>query len=339
MLRVGSLLSVFVIFVTVSASGLQSGLEKRYQEELTQGESVLWFDPGDVAALDLAYGIGGSEGQPQPPFRFVNEDLSGTSPKVNVTDNSDKKWNIKWGHEAHPSTFCSRLVWACGYVAETEYFIAQGLINGVQGLARAKSFVSKDGAFVNARFQLRSDSRKYLQGQHWTWTKNPFVGTRQLQGLKILLLLVSNWDTKEENLSIFEDDSTGDRHYLYADDDWGASLGKWGGILTWTKWDCSGFAKQTPDFVKGVVNGSLQWGFNGKNQREVTSDITVQDVQWLLLYLGRVTDAQIRIGLLASGAAPEDVDCFVRALRQRIEQLQRVTVENVQQANPRAPVE
>src|SRR6267142_756790 len=72
MLRVGSLLSVFVIFVTVSASGLQSGLEKRYQEELTQGESVLWFDPGDVAALDLAYGIGGSEGQPQPPFRFVN---------------------------------------------------------------------------------------------------------------------------------------------------------------------------------------------------------------------------------------------------------------------------
>jgi len=75
--------------------------------------------------------------------------------------------------------------------------------------------------------------------------------------------------------------------------------------LTWTKWDCSGFAKQTPDFVKGVVNGSLQWGFNGKNQREVTSDITVQDVQWLLQYLGRVTDAQIRIGLLASGAAPE----------------------------------
>jgi hypothetical protein len=71
----------------------------------------------------------------------------------------------------------------------------------------------------------------------------------------------------------------------------------------------------------------LQWGFKGKNRKDVTSDITVQDVQWLLQYLGQVTDAQIRTGLVASGATPEKVDCYASALRQRIEQLQRVSAE------------
>lgn len=50
---------------------------------------------------------------------------------------------------------------------------------------------------MNGRFQLRSDSPKYLPGKGWTWLDNPFVGTRELQGLKILVLLVSNWDTKD----------------------------------------------------------------------------------------------------------------------------------------------
>lgn len=294
---------------------------------LTEGLNILWTDPGDVASLDFQYGIGGTEGQPQPPFRFLNEDSSGSSPKVNVSDGGGRKWNVKWGPEANPGTFCNRLLWACGYFAETEYFIARGRIDGAHDLTRAHPFIAKDGSFANARFQLRTDSPKYLKGEHWTWTKNPFVGTPQLKGLKILLLLVSNWDTKEANLSIFEDDSTGDRRYFYADDDWGASLGKWGNIITWTKWDCDGFTEQTPHFLKRLSDGSLKWGFNGKNRKRVTFDITVQDVQWLLQYLGQITDAQIRTGLAASGATPENVDCFASALRQRIEQLQRVSTE------------
>jgi hypothetical protein len=294
---------------------------------LMQGLNVLWTDPGNAASLDFQYGIGGTGRQPQPPFRFLNEDFSGSNPKVNVIDGRGTKWNVKWGQEASASTFCTRLLWACGYFAEIEYFLPQGRIDGAHDLKRAHSFIAKDGSFANARFQLRSDAPKYLKGAHWTWTKNPFVGTPQLKGLKILLLLVSNWDTKEANLTVFEDDSTGDRRFFYADDDWGASLGKWGNIITWTKWDCDGFAEQTPHFVRRLSDGSLQWGFKGKNRKDVTSDITVQDVRWLLQYLGQVTDAQIRTGLAASGATPENVDCFASALRQRIEQLKRVSAE------------
>src|SRR5262249_27168797 len=156
------------------------------------------------------------------PFQFVDEDLSGTNPKINVTDNRGWNWNVKWGEEARPSTFCTRLVWACGYFVQPEYFLPYGSIDGVHGLRRAKSRVAKDGSFVNARFQLRSDWPQYMPGEHWKWTKNPFVGTREFQGLKILVLLVSNWDPKEANLSVFEDNRGDGLRYFYANDDWGA---------------------------------------------------------------------------------------------------------------------
>ena len=342
MRRTTGLLSVLAIAALISVLDFHTGPAKSIDKgkstdkTLRASEKLLWTDPGDVASYDFKYGIGGSERQPQPPFQFVNEDFSGTSKKINITDARGTKWNLKWGHESRPSTFCTRLLWACGYFVETEYFLPHGRINGVHGLKRARSKVSGDGSFVDARFQLRSDSPKYLQGRHWTWTKNPFVGTPQLQGLKIMLLLVSNWDTKKDNLSIFEDDTTGVPRYVYMDDDWGASLGKWGNTFTWKKWDCDGFAEQTPHFVKRDANGSFEWGFEGKNKEEVTS-VTVQDVQWLLHYLGRVTDEQIRTGLATSGATPQEVDCFARSLRDRIEKLQQVSgvMSNARQSSAR----
>jgi hypothetical protein len=133
--------------------------------------------------------------------------------------------------------------------------------------------------------------------------------TPEFQGLKILMLLLSNWDAKDarnvanghtdSNLAIFADDSTGERRYLYSHDDWGATLGEWGNKLTWNRWRCKGFAEQTPDFVKGVESGWLKWGFKGKHRKDIAGDISVYDVQGLLKYLGRITDAQIRSGLEA----------------------------------------
>jgi hypothetical protein len=301
---------------------------------LPPGQNLLWVDPGDPALFDFRYGVGGSENRPQPPFLFVEEDMSGTHAKVTVTDARGAVWNIKWGSEATPSAFCTRLVSACGYFVEAEYFLAGGRIENVHGLKRAKSHVANDGSFVDGRFQLRSGNAKFLDDISWTWTTNPFVHTPQMQGLKILMLLVSNWDSKDardranghmdSNLGIFADDSSGERRYIYAYDDWGGTLGKWGNRFTWTRGDCRGFAQQTPDFVKRADDGSLRWGFSGKHRNDLTADITVSDVKWLLQYLGRITDVQIRSGLEASGATVDDLECYAKSLRQRIEQLQAV---------------
>jgi len=307
-------------------------------------ERTLWTDPGDPSSFDLRYGIGGEDHQPQPPFHFVSEDMSGTTPKIGVTDARGMTWNVKWGEEVGPSTFCTRLIWACGYFANTEYFVASGNIEGAHGLKRARGHVSRDGSFVNARFQLRTDSPKYLEEQGWLWTQNPFVGTPELQGLKILMMLVSNWDGKDardfvsasnggmamdSNLDIFLDESTGKSRYLYADDDWGASLGKWGNFFGRSKWDCKGFTEQTSDFVRLSENGSLKWGYDGKHRKDIANDIRPSDVQWLLRYLGKITDEQIRTGLAASGATPAQTECFTQTLRRRIELLQGVAVEGL----------
>ena len=311
-------------------------------EKLPPGQNILWTDPGDVSSLDFRFGVGGAEGQPQPPFRFVSEDLSGTAAKINVIDAKDLAWNVKFGPEARASAFCSRLLWACGYFAEREYYLDRGRIDGVHDLKRAKPRVSSDGSFEHARFQFRPESPKYLDGHSWAWTQNPFVGTRELQGLKILALLVSNWDTKDSrdfarlngsrvmdsNLAIFEDNRSGAPRYLYADVDWGASLGMWGDKLTWSKWDCKGFAQDTPIFLKGVEDdGMLKWGFRGKHRKDIT-DVTVKDVQWLLQYLGKITDEQLRSGLEASGATTSETNCYAKALRNRIEQLQRAAADS-----------
>jgi hypothetical protein len=45
----------------------------------------------------------------------------------------------------------------------------------------------------------------------------------------------------------------------------------------------------------------------------------VADVQWLMQYLGKITDAQLRLGLEASGSSPEETASYARSLRQRIQ--------------------
>jgi hypothetical protein len=333
-----AILTVFVGFSTVLAYQARD----TKQETLPPAERLLWVDPGDPSTRDFVYGVGGPENQPQPPFRFVKEDLSGTRAKVNVVDARGVNWNVKWGHEAHSSTFCTRLLWALGYFVETEYFVPRGRIEGVHDLKRAKSRVDRNGDFEEARFQLRSDSPKFLAGQSWTWPDNPFVGTPQLQGLKVLMLLVSNWDTKDSrnsvkqggqrvmdsNLGIFEDESTGQRRHLYSNFDWGASLGEWGGTLTWNRWNYKGFESQTPNFVKGFEDGRVQWGFKGKHRDDITNGISAADVQWILKYLSRITDKQIQEGLIASGASQDETASFTRTIRNRIKQLEQVVAED-----------
>ena len=278
------------------------------------------------------WGAGGEANQPQAPFQFIKEELSGTTPKMQVKDAKGTRWVVKFGEEAKPSAFATRLVWACGYTVETEYLIPHGTITGVRGLKRAQAWVHADGSFIEGRFQMRSDHPKFIADHSWAWNSNPFLGTPELNGLRILMMLLSNWDTKDardltrggeldSNLAIFEDSDANGPRYLYFVSDWGASLGKWGGISTRSKMDCKGFAAQTPDFVQGTEGGVVRWGYVGKHNDDIVKNIRVTDVQWLMQYLGRITDDQLRQGLAASGATPEQMDCFIGSLRQRIGQL------------------
>jgi hypothetical protein len=301
---------------------------------LSASEHVLWRDPGDVGALDLAMGPGGGDGQPTPPFRFLEEHLTGTQPCVSVRDARGRRWRVKWGDEVRSENFAVRLVWSCGYFAETTYFVAAGEIADVTDLTRAHACVDANCRFVDARFELDDPQvRKLFEEHSWAWNDNPFLGTRALHGLKILVMLLSDWDTKDRrdvargsNTAIFEQ-RTGRRrweaHYLITD--WGGSMGRWGtNMVTRGRWDPVGFEAQTPEFVVAVDEGAVRFGYVGQRTADVAVGITVGDVEWLYKYLARLTDDQLRAALRASGADDEETERFARSIRARIVQLGHV---------------
>jgi hypothetical protein len=168
--------------------------------------------------------------------------------------------------------------------------------------------------------------------------KHPFVGTPELNGLKIVLMLVSNWDNKDardrergSNTGILEYRVNGHLEWRYFVTDWGGSMGRCGKVFTREKWDCRGFSDQTPGFVKGIKDGHIEWGFIGQHSRDTKDDITISNVKWLLKYLGGISDRQIVVGLQASGATPAEVQCFSKALRLRIDQLKSLTQRSAMQ--------
>ncbi|MFY9554195.1 MAG: hypothetical protein WAV47_05680 [Blastocatellia bacterium] len=322
-----SLLAFFLIASSDTASG-QAKQKRRAREtvaSVTPQTPTVWHDPGAVEGLDFVNGKGGAKLAPRPPFTFLEEDSAGTNPKINVRDASGQTWGVKWGSEIHSEVFASRLVWAAGYYVEATHFVKTGKIQGVGRLSRAKKYVASDGTFTNARFELKEKGISKETGKEsWRWDRNPFVGTRELNGLKIMVMLTSNWDPKDQredssNTAIYTKKKTGKVTYLLSD--WGATMGKWGGVLSREKWDCEGYSNQGRKFVTGVENDMVRFGYDGKREHDIRDNIRISDVKWVLGLIGRISDAQIRAGLVASGATPEEINCFTAAIRQRINQL------------------
>ena len=292
--------------------------------------NVIWRNPGDVSRLNLEWCEGGAAAAPKPPFAFLAEDEGGTNPKIEVKDSRGVVWGVKWGEEVNSEVFAARLVWAVGYFVEPSYFVASGRILGVRNLDRAKKYVEADGSFSDARFEKKDKSIKKLSDeQSWAYDENPFVGTKELNGLKLMVMLVSNWDSKDRhqagkssNTKIFIVNTRAATEHRYVVSDWGGTMGKWGGILRRGKWDCDGYASQSDDFVKGVKNGMLESSYSGQHTSSIKENIPVEHAQWLLGYLGKLSDTQIRAALKSSGASPSDISCFSRAVRTRISHLQ-----------------
>jgi hypothetical protein len=298
---------------------------------IARGTASLWTEPALARTRDLRYGVGGAQGQPRAPFTFLKGDDSGTTPKVLVRDAAGRQWSVKFGKEVSADVFGAHLAWALGYYAEPTYYVARGRFRNAKALHGLEDYIDATGRFEHARFQLRSRHPEYLPDVGWSWAENPFVGTRQLNGLKILMMLLSNWDNKDIDDAVKRGSNTAiyreRRRYAFFVNDWGAALGGWGRgptryvwYITRSKWDCQDFSKDTRKFIE-VKDGRLDWGYKGRHSDAMMEDVTARDIGWLMQYLGRLTDGQIRGGLLASGATAEEASCYTEALRMRIRDL------------------
>jgi len=312
---------------------LRSGLRRRAagRTVLKASRAVIWRDPGPPEARDLACGPGGPGGAPIPPFTFIEEHAKGSHPCVSVRDHRRRVWRVKWGAEVHTEVFASRLAWAAGYFVETNYFVAEGRIDEVRERQRTKEVLDAAGGFRDACFELDEEGPiKHFDEESWAWNDNPFVGMRELNGLKVVMMLLSNWDNKDvrdvargSNTAIFEY-PTGHKKWeaRYLIIDWGAALGSWGSnILSRGRWNAAAFAAQTNQFVLGSDAGHVLWGYKGQRTDDAILGIGKEDVRWLYGVLKDVSAEQLDAALRASGATASEVKDFTQAIRARIDRL------------------
>lgn len=292
--------------------------------------AILWQAPPPMTVRDWICGPGGCGRTPAPPFRFLREDLTESTPKVLVRDAHGLTWSVKFGAKPIPECFSSRFVTAVGYIAEPTYCVAAGSIVDAHGLRRAGRFI-KNGRFTKARFELRGQSDLvFLEGHTWAWDDNPFLGTHELAGLKIVMMLLSNWDAKDAreghdtNTGVFQRPGRRGPELLYSVFDWGSTLGRWGTVLRRDQSDCSGYVRDSAGFIRSVQDGAIQWGYWGKHGADLTTGISLDDVRWLMPYLERITPQEIQAGLQASGATPRQTACWAWGMENRVAQLKAI---------------
>ena len=298
----------------------------------TGNAGELWAAPVDISSRNLLYGPGGKKHQPGKTFTFLKEDLHGTNPKFDVRDENGVRWKAKLGVESQPETVASRLLWAVGYHADEDYFLDTLQMRGVpEHLHRGHDLVASDGTVHHLRLKRDEKDRKKVGS--WSWRNGPFSGTREWNGLRVLMALIDNWDLKDENNAIYEEH--GKR--IYEVSDLGASFGTTGVLVSkiMAKGNLGSFetskfiTKRTPEYVDFgtpslpsplYVFNPWQYGRRAR-LRWVGRHIDRADVRWIGQLLGQLSTSQLRDAFRAAGYSQADVTAFVQALQTRIDQL------------------
>jgi hypothetical protein len=306
------LMAMLVMLASVSwqpATSQNKSKSEKTSAELT-GTPVLMHDDLKPESLDLFYGPGGKDTAPDlSSVTFLEEEKSGWSKKYRVQDGSSQVWVAKLSKEAQSETAASRIVWAAGYYTDISYLVPRLEIKG-------------KGVFENVRLEARPKGMKRLEP--WQWEANPFVGTREFQGLKVLMVLVNNWDMKDENNRIIsiKNAESGERELRYIVSDLGATLGKLGGMISRSRNKPEDFINAK--FIKEVEGGKVRFNYSGKNP-EIFRDITIEQAQWIGERLSRLSDAQLSDAFRAANYSPDEISAMTQATRGRINQLVNVT--------------
>ena len=293
------MLAAFVaVFVALLSSGVAA--EKKSKKKMPRGTPIMWRNRG-VESLDLFDGPGGRSGRPDlRRLRLIKSEEGGYSPKS--------------------ETAAVRLVWAAGYVTETNYLAPCAHIPG----ARPSKKVDRcegDG-FANVRFEARPKGVKRVGP--WEWKENPFVGMHQLQGLKILMAMLNNWDLKDSNNVILYVPGRGRGELRYVISDLGATFGKEGGGPGFF-WRITRSRNKPEDyadskFIDKVEGGLVDFHFTGKNSG-MFDHITVEDARWVGETLSRLSNKQLADAFRAANYTPEETRTLNDAVRARINAL------------------
>jgi hypothetical protein len=229
-----------------------------------------------------------------------------------VRDGKGRVWVAKIGKEAQSETAAVRLVWAAGYVTEINYLAPKATIEG-------------KGTFENVRFEARPEGVERLDA--WRWEQNPFAGRRELQGLKVLMALLENWDLKDDNNRILHVRGAGGDELRYIVSDLGTTFGKTGGQSSPMAFfrSIKGSRNEPEDyvsdeFIEGVEGNTVRLHYSGKNAA-MMRNVSVEDAKWVGGLLSRLSDRQLEDAFRAANYTTEQVRMLAGAVRKRINEL------------------
>jgi hypothetical protein len=312
--------------------------QKAQKAPAQNATSLIWSDPGDIGSRNLFWGSGGEKDQPHQPVVFDKEDMKGTNPKFDVHDQDGEKWKVKLGVEARPETVVNRLLWAVGYFTEEDYFVAQLQVQNLPPqLNRGQQLVKPGGIVPNVR--LKHHPKHAEKDGEWHWRKNPFYGTREWNGLRVMMALVNNWDLKDENNAIYDDKESGKQLYMVTD--LGASFGTTGyklgagrgkgdlGYYKHSKFishvhgDNVDFGTPSHSTVIALLGGPFTIGnfISRQKIRWIGRNIPRADAKWIGGLLAQLKPEQIQDAFRAAGYSDDKIQQFSAILEHRIAEL------------------
>jgi len=301
------ILAVLLILLLSPSSLIAKKKKEPKPKAVPVGTPVLWREPTDIASRDLYLGPGGEAMKPDlSQVTFISDETRGYSKRFRLRDGSGREWIGKMGKEAQPDTVATRLLWAVGYCTDTTYLVPTVEIQG-------------KGVFHDVEFKARSKDVKRLG--FWDWSDNPFVGTKELQGLKVLMPLINNWDLKESNTNVLRVKVEGTEEYesRYVVSDLGATFGKTGNMITRNRNDPGAFEKAK--FITGVRGNIVQFEFHTTHGGAIVRDVTVEQAKWIGSLLSQLSDQQISDAFRAANYSPEEIQSLTQALRSRINEI------------------
>jgi len=293
------------------------------------GRPVLWQDR-DTGSLNLLYGPGGEAHKPGTKFTFVKEDKAGTAPKFEVIDDQGTHWKVKLGEDVKSETAATRLVWAAGYFTDEDYYLPELRVAKMPKLDRGSKYVTDNGVVHDVRLERNIKGQK--KNGNWSWFKNPFVGTKEMDGLRVMMSLINNWDLKEINNGIYVEKS-GATHYAISD--LGATFGETGDVITRSKSNAADYSstkfvqKATKEHVDFILSSrpfvlsavDVPNYLTRTHMQDIVKDIPIAHVQWLGKILARLSDEQIRDCFRAAGYSSEEVEEYAATVKDRIRDL------------------
>jgi len=301
--------AVWFLFVLVGLTACTTTIKSTRSGPPTREQlAELWVAP--PAGRDLFYGVGGARLAPDPSavYTVIEIKRSGFSRGYTVKDPRDREWSTKFPPEAPTEVTASRILWGVGYHQPPIYYLSQW------NAAHAPS----PNPQLPARFREKTPELHGLDAKDpWSYYQNPFVGTREMNGLLVLQAMLGNSDLKDQQNVIYalQEPFEGAKQW-YVARDLGQSFGRTG-VLDAPRGDPAVF-EQTP-FIKGVEGGKVRFDYRGRH-RVLFENISPADVRWICRQLQSLTDAQWHDAFRAGGFPPPIAERFIRRMKQKIDE-------------------